>query len=206
MAKYVWRTLQVYGGCACVGGAGLAVTGKCAPHCDAVLVRFLAILFTGTLLTAPLMLASLMSKMRCVRQDQKPLALGVVSLASSLFALMPGPVVAGMLVDTTCILWRSGKCEEDETGNCQLYDNDRLRYTIHGATAAVYVLAVFFYALAFKFAKGKCFGHVDEEDEAETVGAANSIAATYKTDVALVAMETKSLDGVSESNSENVRM
>lgn len=108
---------------------------------------------------------------------------------------MPGPVVAGKLIDTACILWKPSDCEGGKTGNCQLYDNDHQRRIIHGTMIGIYVCATFFYLLAFTLAKGKCFGDEINEKSGDTDN--NDLALTYKTNVNASTAETECLDDVS---------
>lgn len=46
----------------------------------------------------------------------------------SLFALIPGPIIYGYIIDNTCLIWNY-KC--GERGNCQLYNQDNFRYFLN---------------------------------------------------------------------------
>ncbi len=65
---------------------------------------------------------------------------------SSLLGFIPGPVVFGSLIDSTCLVWQTS-C--GERGACALYDNHDFRYKLHAATAVFKCVAVFFYFVMF---------------------------------------------------------
>ena len=46
----------------------------------------------------------------------------------SLLAMLPSPIVYGAIIDNTCILWQES-CDGG-TGNCLLYDTEKLRMTL----------------------------------------------------------------------------
>lgn len=46
----------------------------------------------------------------------------------SLFALIPGPILYGRIIDSTCLVWTE---ECGKRGNCQLYDQRLFRYYIN---------------------------------------------------------------------------
>lgn len=46
----------------------------------------------------------------------------------SLFALIPGPIIYGRIIDSTCLVWTE---ECGKRGNCQLYDQKLFRYYIN---------------------------------------------------------------------------
>ena len=53
--------------------------------------------------------------------------------------LIPGPVIFGALVDSSCILWQR-TCSTDTRGSCLLYDTASFRLLTHGVTL-VFMLA-----------------------------------------------------------------
>lgn len=49
---------------------------------------------------------------------------GLMLMLTSLFALIPGPIIYGYIIDSTCIVW-SNDCGKD--GTCELYDQKSFR-------------------------------------------------------------------------------
>lgn len=68
----------------------------------------------------------------------------------SLFALIPGPILFGRIIDSTCTIW-SEKC--GERGNCQLYDQDLFRYYVNFTAVGLTTLGVFFDVLVWYYGK-----------------------------------------------------
>lgn len=54
---------------------------------------------------------------------------------------MPYPIIFGAITDSTCKVWEE-KC--GTTGNCWLYDVDKLRIYLHGAALAFVTLGTLF--------------------------------------------------------------
>lgn len=46
----------------------------------------------------------------------------------SLFALIPGPIIYGWIIDSTCLVWTE---ECGQRGTCQLYDQRNFRYYVN---------------------------------------------------------------------------
>lgn len=57
---------------------------------------------------------------RCVADEQRTLALGAQSLIFRAFGSIPGPIVFGVIFDSTCLYWQF---DCDQRGNCWVYDN-----------------------------------------------------------------------------------
>ena len=60
---------------------------------------------------------------RTVADEQRTLALGVQSLAFRVIGSIPGPLIFGAILDSTCVLWQY---ECGSRGNCWEYANSTL--------------------------------------------------------------------------------
>lgn len=58
----------------------------------------------------------------------KAFAQGLLLLIISLFALIPGPIMYGAIIDSTCIEWGE-KC--GKRTNCLIYNKDTFRFYIN---------------------------------------------------------------------------
>lgn len=66
-----------------------------------------------------------MSSRRCVNTEDKATSVGLTSAVVSIFAVVPSPIIFGIIIDSCCLFW--GKtCSQN--GNCWLYDTDAMRY------------------------------------------------------------------------------
>lgn len=65
---------------------------------------------------------------RSVSTEDKSFAQGLTLMMLSLFALIPGPIIFGRLIDSSCLVWTE---ECDSTGNCQFYDQATFRKRVN---------------------------------------------------------------------------
>lgn len=65
---------------------------------------------------------------RAVSPEDKSFAQGLALMMISLFALIPGPIIFGRIIDSTCLVWTQ-TC--NGTGNCQLHDQTKFRYSVN---------------------------------------------------------------------------
>lgn len=66
---------------------------------------------------------------RAVSPEDKSFAQGLTLMMLSLFAMIPGPIIFGRVIDTTCLVWNY-QC--GKRGDCQLYDQEVFRYSMNG--------------------------------------------------------------------------
>lgn len=79
---------------------------------------------------------------RAVSPEDKSFAQGLALMMISLFALIPGPIIFGRIIDSTCLVWTQ-TC--NGTGNCQLHDQTKFRYSVN--FLSVRKLRIFSYML-----------------------------------------------------------
>lgn len=68
----------------------------------------------------------------------------------SLFALIPGPIIYGIVIDNTCLAW-SNKC--GVRGNCQLYDKTKFRLYINVLSITLTIIATLLDLLVWHYSK-----------------------------------------------------
>lgn len=128
----------MYEDCLCSGLANTtAVDGFCSSSCGSF--HWFIVIFVLLALThATSDVGSMLITLRCVQPEQKPLALGFIGFAISIFANIPCPVIYGAVIDSTCLQWTS-VC--GERGSCLIYDKRRFRQHFFGLTGLVMMLA-----------------------------------------------------------------
>lgn len=67
---------------------------------------------------------------RAVAVEDKSFSQGLMLMLLSLFALIPGPILYGWIIDSTCLIW-TYKC--GRLGNCQMYDRRKFRLLMNSA-------------------------------------------------------------------------
>ncbi|XP_058132646.1 solute carrier organic anion transporter family member 4C1 isoform X2 [Dasypus novemcinctus] len=132
------RQPQSYYNCSCVGKkaeitsaaesfAFEAKAGKCESQC-ANLPIFLGIFFLTLIFTFMSGTPITMSILRCVNYRQRSLALGTQFMLLRLLGTIPGPIIFGIVIDSTCVLWDINEC--GIKGACQIYDNVKMAYML----------------------------------------------------------------------------
>lgn len=91
----------------------------------------------------------------------KAFSQGLALTVISLFALIPGPVIFGRIIDSTCVVWGQ-KC--GQRGDCQLYDKDLFRYYVNITSFAFTALGVLFDILVWYYSKTLVL-YGDESDQ-----------------------------------------
>ncbi|KAM9332886.1 solute carrier organic anion transporter family member 2B1 isoform 2-T3 [Pholidichthys leucotaenia] len=114
-----------YTGCRCVGGYGFARPGTCGSGCPHLLFPFMVLLGITGFIASFSQTPSYMMILRTVSAEDKSFAVGVQYMLFRVLAFMPGPVLYGSVIDTTCIMWGK-KCGKQTS--CHYYHLERFRH------------------------------------------------------------------------------
>ncbi|XP_068187667.1 solute carrier organic anion transporter family member 2B1 [Antennarius striatus] len=123
------NTIINYTECQCVGGLGRASPGTCSSGCSDLLLPFMAMLGITSFIASLSQTPSFMMILRTVPTEDKSFAVGVQYMLFRVLAFMPGPVLYGTVIDTTCILW-GRKC--GKSTSCLYYNLDQFRHRFLG--------------------------------------------------------------------------
>nr|XP_046266593.1 solute carrier organic anion transporter family member 2B1 isoform X2 [Scatophagus argus] len=115
-----------YTKCRCVGGLSSASPGTCGSRCSHLLLPFMALLGVTSFIASFSQTPSYMMILRTVPTEDKSFAVGVQYMLFRVLAFMPGPVLYGSVIDTTCILW-GRKCGKHTS--CLYYNLDHFRHS-----------------------------------------------------------------------------
>ncbi|KAG6929023.1 solute carrier organic anion transporter family member 2B1 [Chelydra serpentina] len=121
-----------YTNCRCIsanGSEGSASPGTCGTNCSHLLLPFVVFSCLAGILASTSHTPSFMLILRSVQPEDKSFAIGIQFLLLRVLAWMPGPVLYGSAIDTTCILWEK-KCKKNAA--CRYYDNDLFRQRFLG--------------------------------------------------------------------------
>ncbi|KFQ65732.1 Solute carrier organic anion transporter family member 2B1, partial [Phaethon lepturus] len=116
-----------YYNCSCIsenGLAGFAKPGSCGPGCSRLFLPFVVLSCLAGILASTSHTPSFMIILRSIQPEDKSFAVGIQFMLLRVLAWMPGPVLYGSAIDTTCILWEK-KC--DRKAACRYYDNNLFR-------------------------------------------------------------------------------
>ncbi|XP_064086863.1 solute carrier organic anion transporter family member 74D-like isoform X2 [Macrobrachium nipponense] len=163
---------KVYGGCTCIrnnstftshsptSGAvsiqnrgrpqfGTATKGYCPESCDAILY-YLVLETIGTTALATGKIGTTIIHLRAVDDQDKGLSIGILEVFLALFGFIPGPLIMGKIVDSSCVIWEE-RCGVQ--GNCWLYDTDKFRILLHSFAAGLVFLSLFGDLVMFKYGR-----------------------------------------------------
>ncbi|XP_075054431.1 solute carrier organic anion transporter family member 2B1-like isoform X2 [Mixophyes fleayi] len=139
-----------YTRCSCIASQGSgdsAIPGSCGTSCYSLFMPFMVLSFLAGALASTSQTPAVMLILRSVNPADKSLAIGIQFMLLRLLAWLPGPVMFGSMIDSTCIRWGK-KC--GTKASCQYYDNNLLRQRYIGLQilfeigALIFFIAVYF--------------------------------------------------------------
>ncbi|KAM5299340.1 LOW QUALITY PROTEIN: solute carrier organic anion transporter family member 4C1 [Ctenodactylus gundi] len=122
-----------------------AKAGKCEIHCSNLFV-FLGIFFIAIIFTFMAATPITVSILRCVDQRQRSLALGIQFMLLRLLGTIPGPIIFGATIDSTCTLWDINEC--GVRGACWVYNNIKMSHMLVAISCICKSVTIFFNGLA----------------------------------------------------------
>lgn len=141
---------------------GKLIPGACVKGCAFGFYAFSIVSSIVNCLGSSGRIGNLLVNYRCVSKQDKSVTQGLILMLISLFALIPGPIMFGRIIDATCLVWTE-QCS-GRRGNCQLYDQRKFRYYINGTAFFLTGIGVFFDFLVWKFGKNlDLYGEREEE-------------------------------------------
>lgn len=149
--------VTLYSDCNCIedkwAGGTQASDQTCATGLCFLLPLFLVLLYLTLFFTFINAMPTLSATLRCVKEDQRSLALGVQWVLVRLLGMIPGPVVFGAILDSACEQWNTPTCGQEE-GACIFYDNVKigwstvlLAYSLKTLEMSLFILSIYFYKI-----------------------------------------------------------
>uniref|UniRef100_A0A8D8R1L5 Solute carrier organic anion transporter family member n=1 Tax=Cacopsylla melanoneura TaxID=428564 RepID=A0A8D8R1L5_9HEMI len=139
----------------------VVTSGTCASQCGHSFMLWIGIMCVLHALTSSGKIGNILVNYRAVSPEEKSFAQGMSLLMVSLFAFIPGPILFGMIIDSTCMIW-DNSC--GTKGNCKLYDKENFRFKINALGACITVLGVLLDSFVCYWGR-----HLNLYDEEETV-------------------------------------
>ncbi|KAJ1527748.1 hypothetical protein ONE63_007703 [Megalurothrips usitatus] len=113
--------------------------GPCELDCKNVFLIFICITTVMHTLGSSGKVGNLLVNYRAVDARDKSFAQGLSLFLISIFAFIPGPILFGAIIDSTCLVWDES-C--GRKGNCWLYDKHSFRLYVNATAAAITSLGV----------------------------------------------------------------
>ncbi|XP_077984744.1 solute carrier organic anion transporter family member 3A1-like [Glandiceps talaboti] len=189
-----------YTDCGCLESPEIGADMKTASSgtCDEVetcvyFYLFLVGMFVFALLSSLREVPATMLAMRLVSKDQKTFALGVRFLFVRLFGPIPLPLIYGLVIDSSCSLWRTF-CEGTVKGECLFYDNQAFRLNIVALTIGLKSFALVLYIIVLILWTRR---EKDLKDVREKIPeATNGLESSNKANLVTSHVESSELNGV----------
>ncbi|XP_072022242.1 solute carrier organic anion transporter family member 5A1-like [Amphiura filiformis] len=132
------------------GNDSQASKGPCPYTGCGSLIAFLVFMFIGNFLLACIVPPRIVIIVSCVEFTDKSIAIGVSRIIMLLLGSIPGPILYGALIDTSCILWQT-IC--DTRGSCWVYDIEQFRHVFGMTTTLILAVQFAFFVLIWIFLK-----------------------------------------------------
>ncbi|EDV28802.1 uncharacterized protein TRIADDRAFT_1077, partial [Trichoplax adhaerens] len=116
------------------------VSRKCQQGCK-LFVPFLLGFITLIFLTTLCIIPSSQAMIRCVPQKQRFAVLSANWLVVRLLGAVPGSIIAGLILDSSCIIW---KTECGQSGHCLQYDTSKLSVIMTVFTCTLKIISTVF--------------------------------------------------------------
>ncbi|XP_044142967.1 solute carrier organic anion transporter family member 2B1 isoform X1 [Bufo gargarizans] len=157
-----------YTRCRCItspGSGNSATPGSCGTSCYHLLLPFMILSCLAGTLASTSQTPSFMLILRSVNPAEKSLAIGIQFMLLRILAWLPGPVMFGSMIDSTCTLWGK-KCGAKAA--CQYYNTDLLRQRYIGLQILFKIGALIFFIALFCVIRHKDKIKVEDEKKPET--------------------------------------
>lgn len=110
-------------------------SGPCVSDCYRPYLLFMVLTCVIQTLGCSGRIGNVLVNYRCIEKRDKSFSQGITIMIISLLALIPGPIIYGAIIDSTCVIWEES-C--GNRGNCWFYHRENFRYLVNIASAGGY--------------------------------------------------------------------
>ncbi|KAG4075324.1 hypothetical protein HA402_003115 [Bradysia odoriphaga] len=128
----------------------IVTPSSCSSDCKSGYYIFAIVSTISGLIGSTGRIGNVLLSFRAVEKRDKSFSQGLSLFSISLFALIPGPIIYGRIIDNTCMIWNY-KC--GRRGDCQLYNPIQFRQHLHAASAFFLFMAFLFDLLVWHYGK-----------------------------------------------------
>lgn len=115
--------------------------GPCPSNCNGPYLLFMVLTCIIQTLACSGKIGNVLVNYRSVEKKDKSFAQGITLMIISLFALIPGPIIYGAIIDSTCLIWEES-C--GTRGNCWFHHRENFRYLVNISSAGFSIIGVLF--------------------------------------------------------------
>lgn len=163
---------KTYADCQCVSSRTnvTSVTMEnCMPStCNSLLYIFLFMIFLSAFFVSSSTVPALTVVLRCAHENERTFALGLLNFIARVIGTIPGPILYGSVIDSTCERWGK-KCGHNTS--CWNYDNARMGEYLAFLGMGFTGVAIFFFFMSYKLYKPPVPKKKEATSEKEPAGA-----------------------------------
>lgn len=111
------------------------VAGPCTTDCNGPYLLFVLLSCVIQTLGCSGRIGNILVNYRSVEKRDKSLAQGITLMVISLLGFIPGPIIYGAIIDSTCLIWEKS-C--GTRGNCWFYHRENFRYFVNITSVGEY--------------------------------------------------------------------
>ncbi|EZA61297.1 hypothetical protein DMN91_012661 [Ooceraea biroi] len=115
--------------------------GPCPSECHGPYLFFIVLTCVIQTLGCSGKIGNILVNYRSVEKRDKSFAQGVTLMIISLLALIPGPIIFGAIIDSTCLIWEE-TC--GTRGNCWFHHRENFRFFVNITSAGFSTIGVLF--------------------------------------------------------------
>ncbi|XP_060072652.1 solute carrier organic anion transporter family member 4C1-like [Ylistrum balloti] len=160
----------------------VVTNGRCQESC-LLLYIFLPVLLFAIFFRFAQSPPALSVTLRCIHDKQRTFALGIQWFVVRLLGTVPGPIMFGSVIDSTCLVWQE-KCGEKTS--CWIYDNALLSRNFFIILFAVKITTSILFVIAYKLYKPpveKSVSYVVPNGTKSTISANEDHSSSNESDV-----------------------
>lgn len=136
--------------------------GPCTSDCSHPYLLFMVFTCIIQTLACSGKIGNVLVNYRSVDKKDKSFAQGITLMTISLFALIPGPIIYGAIIDSTCLIWEES-C--GTRGNCWFHHRRNFRYLVNITSAGFSTIGVLFDAAVCYLGKDLDLYGAEEADK-----------------------------------------
>lgn len=136
--------------------------GPCISDCSRPYLLFMVFTCVIQTLACSGKIGNVLVNYRSVDKKDKSFAQGITLMTISLFALIPGPIIYGAIIDSTCLIWEES-C--GTRGNCWFHHRRNFRYLVNITSAGFSTIGVLFDAAVCYLGKDLDLYGAEETDK-----------------------------------------
>ncbi|XP_029661643.1 solute carrier organic anion transporter family member 74D isoform X1 [Formica exsecta] len=141
--------------------------GPCISDCKGQYLIFMVLTCVIHTLACSGKISNVLVNYRSVEKRDKSFAQGVTLMVISLLALIPGPIIYGAIIDSTCLIWEES-C--GTRGNCWFHHRENFRYLVNISSAGFSMIGVLFDAVVCYLGKDlDLYGAAENDKRRELV-------------------------------------